>query len=51
MERAEALLLDHKWDFRAAGPPLFLMLIRSLNGWLHSMRELRVTVDLSAVLP
>jgi predicted unusual protein kinase regulating ubiquinone biosynthesis (AarF/ABC1/UbiB family) len=39
-ERINQLLGSKKWNFRTAGPPWFLMLIRGLNGWLHGMKNL-----------
>jgi hypothetical protein len=49
-ERAEELLGDQKWAFRSAGPPWFLMVIRSFNGWLHAVKELGVSVELSPLM-
>ena len=48
-ENAEKLLGDRKWIFRSAGPPWFLMVIRSFNGWLYALKELRVNFDLSTI--
>jgi predicted unusual protein kinase regulating ubiquinone biosynthesis (AarF/ABC1/UbiB family) len=39
-DRINELLGDNKWNFRTAGPPWFLMLIRGLNGWLNGMKLL-----------
>lgn len=45
-EEAESILGARKWEFRQAGPPWFLMVIRSFNGWLHAIRELDVSLNL-----
>ena len=39
-ERIDDLLGSDKWNFRTAGPPWFLMLIRGLNGWLNALTTL-----------
>jgi hypothetical protein len=39
-DRINTLLGRDKWNFRTAGPPWFLMLIRGLNGWLNAMKFL-----------
>ena len=39
-EEVEASLGEQKWLFRSAGPPWFLMVIRSFGSWLHALTEL-----------
>ncbi len=36
----EDLLQEQKWNFRMAGPPWFLMLMRSFAGWRHAVNTL-----------
>ncbi len=46
----EELLGADKWHFRVSGSPWFLLLMRSVNFALRGVEELRVQVDLKAML-
>jgi len=50
-ERINELLGGDKWNFRTAGPPWFLMLIRGLNGWIHAMKALETDPLPDSVAP
>ncbi len=44
-EYFERVLGDERWWFRSAGPPWFLMLMRSAQGILHALEQLKVRVQ------
>jgi hypothetical protein len=44
-ERLEAALGEHRWNFRAAGSPALLPVIRALSGTAQYLAALRVPVD------
>jgi predicted unusual protein kinase regulating ubiquinone biosynthesis (AarF/ABC1/UbiB family) len=49
-ERVDEILGESKWNFRTAGPPWFLMVIRSLGGLTHAIQTLRVKVDFRSLI-
>ncbi|HET9953202.1 MAG TPA: AarF/UbiB family protein [Polyangiaceae bacterium] len=49
-ERADALLGDCKWHFRAAGPPQLFLLLRAFGGVMSQLASLDVKLPFYAVL-
>ncbi len=43
-ERIESLLGEHRWWFRAAGPPDSLLLMRAFHGLFHQLAEIGVAL-------
>ncbi len=48
-ETFENVLGEDRWWFRSAGPPWFLMLMRSAQGLLHAIAELEVRVPVKMI--
>ncbi len=48
--RVGAVLGDDRWNFRAAAPARFLLLMRVFHGVTHALRRLRAAVDWQACL-
>jgi hypothetical protein len=46
----ESILGADRWWFRSAGPPWFLMLMRSMQGLVHALCELNVAVPVKRIL-
>ncbi|HET9237922.1 MAG TPA: AarF/UbiB family protein [Oligoflexus sp.] len=46
----ESVLGADRWWFRSAGPPWFLMLMRSMQGLVHALCELKVAVPVKRIL-
>ena len=44
-EQVQQILGDDRWNFRLAGPPGLMFLLRSLHGMLHYLTQLKVAVD------
>jgi len=42
--RVESLLGEHRWWFRAAGPPDSLLLMRAFHGLLHQLKEIGIAL-------
>ena len=48
-ERLDDVLGQDKWWFRTAGPPWFLYLMRTAQGWHHALSTLAATVQVSQI--
>lgn len=49
-EKVNEILGEEKGWFRSAGSPRFLLVMRSLSGWLNALRIINGTVPLSEIL-
>ncbi len=48
-ESLDEILGQDKWWFRTAGPPWFMYLMRSVQGWHHALKVIGGSVDLQRV--